>query len=292
MPAFGLDGPWRDRVGFAQTMEQVSGIAWRTAYPESEGESAGPLTPRAGTDPLAGLHAAFAALLAVRHRVRSERGSHVESVMVETTLGVSAEQVAEYSASGTLLTGEANRSPYAAPQGLYACEGLGLDGGPIWLAISITSEGQWHALARSIGHEAWTNDARLATLEGRREAHDEIDAAIAAWSARRPVTEAVEILLRAGVPAAEAIGPRHAQELEPIAESGFVETVEHPVVGRVPVAAIPIRFGRRSNGWFDRAAPTLGEHNHEVLTEVAGVDEARLATLARDGLLGDRPKGL
>ena len=28
MPAFGLDGPWRDRVGFAQTMEQISGMAW------------------------------------------------------------------------------------------------------------------------------------------------------------------------------------------------------------------------------------------------------------------------
>ena len=30
MPAFGLDGPWRDRSGFAQTTEQVSGIAWMT----------------------------------------------------------------------------------------------------------------------------------------------------------------------------------------------------------------------------------------------------------------------
>ena len=33
MPAFGLDGPWRDRTGFAQTMESVSGMAWRTGIP-------------------------------------------------------------------------------------------------------------------------------------------------------------------------------------------------------------------------------------------------------------------
>ena len=32
MPAFGLDGPWRERGGFAQTMEQLTGMAWVTGY--------------------------------------------------------------------------------------------------------------------------------------------------------------------------------------------------------------------------------------------------------------------
>ena len=44
MPAFGLDGPWRDRVGFAPTMEQIAGLAWvtgqRTARPYRRGERA------------------------------------------------------------------------------------------------------------------------------------------------------------------------------------------------------------------------------------------------------------
>jgi crotonobetainyl-CoA:carnitine CoA-transferase CaiB-like acyl-CoA transferase len=55
MPAFGLDGPWRDRVGFAPTMEQLSGMAWLTGYPDGA-----PMAPRGACDPLAGLHAAFA----------------------------------------------------------------------------------------------------------------------------------------------------------------------------------------------------------------------------------------
>ena len=33
MPAFGLDGPWRDRTGFAQTMESITGMAWLTGFP-------------------------------------------------------------------------------------------------------------------------------------------------------------------------------------------------------------------------------------------------------------------
>ena len=52
MPAFGLDGPWRDRVGFAQTMEQASGMAWMTGAADGP-----PLIPRGVCDPLAGLHA-------------------------------------------------------------------------------------------------------------------------------------------------------------------------------------------------------------------------------------------
>ena len=49
MPAFGLDGPWRDRVGFAQTMEQASGMAWMTGPADGP-----PLIPRGACDPLGG----------------------------------------------------------------------------------------------------------------------------------------------------------------------------------------------------------------------------------------------
>ena len=54
MPAFGLDGPWRDRTGFAMTIEQVSGLAWRTGYEDK------PLVPRGACDPVGGMHATFA----------------------------------------------------------------------------------------------------------------------------------------------------------------------------------------------------------------------------------------
>ncbi len=63
MPAFGLDGPWRDRVGFAQTMEQISGMAWVTGHADGP-----PVIPRGPCDPLAGLHAAVALVVALEHR--------------------------------------------------------------------------------------------------------------------------------------------------------------------------------------------------------------------------------
>ena len=60
MPGFGLDGPWRDRTGYAPTMEQLTGLAWVTGWDDLP-----PIVPRGPCDPLAGQHAAFALLVAL-----------------------------------------------------------------------------------------------------------------------------------------------------------------------------------------------------------------------------------
>ena len=69
MPAFGLSGPWRDNVGFAQTMEQISGLAWITGHADDQ-----PRIQRGPCDPLAGMHAAFATQVALAEREKSGRG--------------------------------------------------------------------------------------------------------------------------------------------------------------------------------------------------------------------------
>ena len=107
MPAFGLDGPWRDRVGFAQTMEQATGMAWMTGHADGP-----PLIPRGVCDPIAGLHAAFAALAALVIRDRDGIGMYVESTMAEAALNVAAEMLVEYSRNGI----ELRRKGIAAPE--------------------------------------------------------------------------------------------------------------------------------------------------------------------------------
>src|SRR5439155_2819497 len=55
MPAFGLSGPWRDNTGFAQTMEQVTGLTWITGHRVDQ-----PRIQRGPSDPNAGIDAALA----------------------------------------------------------------------------------------------------------------------------------------------------------------------------------------------------------------------------------------
>ncbi len=305
MPAFGLGGPWRDRVGFAQTMEQISGIAWLTGYADaSEAASrAGPMNARGPMDPLAGTHAVFAALLGLEQRDQSGQGGLIESVMVDTALNAVAEPILEHDAAGELLGREGNRSRRAAPQGVYACAAgpasrLGLPGSAPLVALSVESDAQFRALSALLGRGDWARDPELASRAGRAARHDALDAGIAAWSAQRDAGAAARELLARGIPAAVVIGSRRAMELEQLAERGFFEEVEHPLVGRHRMPTPPWRLvsgveragqeAARAPRW-PRPAPRLGEHSREILRELLGASDAELDALERDRIIGTRP---
>ena len=87
-------------------------------------------------------------------RDRTGLGCHIEAPMVEGTLNAAAEQIIEFSAYGATMEREGNRSPWAAPQGLYPCRGS-----EQWLAISCESDAQWYALRLALGDPAWAAGA-------------------------------------------------------------------------------------------------------------------------------------
>jgi crotonobetainyl-CoA:carnitine CoA-transferase CaiB-like acyl-CoA transferase len=278
MPAFGLDGPWRDRTGFAQTMECITGMAWVTGHRDGP-----PVLVRGACDPIAGMHAVIGTLLALMQRDRDGQGRMVETVMVEAALNVAAEQVVEYTASGTLLERDGNRGPVAAPQGVYPCTG-----DDRWVAIAVATDEQWAALVEAVGRPAWATDEKLATVAGRRAAHDRIDEELARWSAYQDAEDLAGRLVAAGVPAAPVITPRDIVANPQLRHRRLFEVLDHPVTGRHEIPGFPVRFAH-VDAWYRRAAPTLGQHNDEVLTEIGLAHEIpRLRAL---GLIGDRVVG-
>lgn len=281
MPAFGLDGPWRDRPGFAQTMEQVSGMAWVTGFPDGP-----PVIPRGACDPLAGMHAVFALLVALEERDRTGEGRLVEVTMVEAALNAAAEQVAEYSATGRLLERRGNRGPAAAPQGLYECAGP-----EEWLALAVATDEQWARLCSVMGDPPWARDPALATADGRQAAHDEIDRRIAEWARGRNLDETVEQLCEAGVPAAPVVLARDVVTNPQMRARGFFESVEHDVTGTHLIPGLPFSIdGER--GFLRRPAPTLGRDNADVLGGLLGLSTDDLERLRSQGVIGDRPSGV
>ena len=158
MPAFGLDGPWRDRTGFAQQMEGISGMAWLTGYPDGL-----PVLVRGACDPLAALHAVFATLAALEVRDRTGAGVFVEATMIETALNAAAEQVIEYCVSGEVMQHAARTRPArgaARRVPLRRRRLLGRDRG-----------GDRRALARAVRRDRRSRvDTRAVTRDGRRAA--------------------------------------------------------------------------------------------------------------------------
>ena len=268
MPAFGLDGPWRDHTGFAQTMESVTGMAWVTGFPDSA-----PVLVRGACDPLAGMHAVIAAMLALEERDRRGEGCMVEATMVEAALNAAAEQVIEWSATGTVLTREGNRGHGASPQGVYQCAG-----DDRWVAIAVVTDEQWDALCAITG------------LTVERSGHDDIDVALSAFTLARDADEVAEQLNAAGVPAGVVIAPRDVVHNPQLRHRGLFEMEHHAITGDNELLSLPFQLNGEPT-WTGRPSPTLGEHNVEVLTEL-GLTADDIAKLEADGIIGTRPTGL
>ena len=261
MPAFGLSGPWRDRVGFAPTMEQIAGLAWVTGLPDGP-----PVAPRGACDPLAGAHAAFATLAALDFADRTGRGQLVEVPMIEIVLNVTAMQTMEFEVFGSIMERRGNRGHTEAVQDIYRCAGE-----DSWVAVSVRTGDERAALSELIGDR---------------------DDSIEAWLAERDPHVAAESLARAGIPVAVVISPSLVTENPQLVHRGFFERLEHPRTGEGLYPCPPFARLDGTDRWLLRTPPTLGQHNEEVLTELCGLTEWDLERLAADGVIGTRPKGV
>ncbi len=201
MPAFGLTGPWRDRVGFAPTMEQIAGLAWVTGMPDEL-----PVAPRGACDPFAGTHAAFALMAALEFTDRTGRGQLVEVAMIESVLNVTAVQPMEFEMFGSILERRGNKGHHpGVTQDIYRCAG-----DDNWIAIAVRNDDERDALATLMGGAA--SDP-------------------AQWLATQDAATVVERLVAAGIPAAVVISPSLVIENPQLIHRGFFEPLTHPSTG-------------------------------------------------------------
>jgi crotonobetainyl-CoA:carnitine CoA-transferase CaiB-like acyl-CoA transferase len=288
MPAFGLDGPWRERVGFAPTMEQIAGLAWVTGLPEDP-----PVTPRGACDPLAGVHAAFAVLSALHFAERTGLGQQVELPMIETVLNATAIQPIESEVFGITLSRRGNRGQGWSIQNLYRCAGPGdpSEKSDDWIAVTVSEDRHWRALVDLMGHPRWCDES-LSTVAARHERADEIDGRLRDWFAGQPLESAVERLAAEGIPAAPVVSPSLVTDNPQLRDRGFFEELNHPSTGAGLYPCPPFAQLAGQDRWLMRPPPTLGEHNGDVLRDRCGLTDDELARLAASGVIGTRPKGL
>lgn len=245
MPAFGLSGPWRDRVGFAQTIEQAVGLAYVTGYP---GEA--PLIPNGMCDPLAGVFGAIAALVALAERARTGTGQVVESAMIGAALNTAAEQIIDFSATGRVHTSLGNASTLMQ-QDVFRCYG-----DDQWVAISVPDESAMRTV------EAITGASSMETL--------------ASWCAERSPQAVTDALWEPGIPASPVFWAQETINNPQLIARGFFEPVAHPICGTHPYTSWPGRFSVGPTRWNRQPSPTMGQNNAEILAEL-GYDVGEIA---------------
>ena len=279
MPAFGLDGPWRDRPGFAQTMESLTGMAAATGWPDGS-----PVLVGGAGDPIAGLHATFASLVALCAREEHGRGYLVEATMVEAALNAAAMSAIAYP---TLRGGHTAAWAIAAgwarlPRGCTPAPER-TSGSPS--RSRTTSSGRCCAASSEIADSECDRAAPRSRLLGTgRRTRTRWTQWLADATRHWDAGDLAERLVRAGVPASVVIKPPLVIENPQIRHRGLFETEDHPVTSRHSVPGLPFSLSGIES-WIRTSAPVLGQHNDEVLREL-GVDEAERRAATRTP--GDR----
>ena len=280
MAGFGATGPERNYSAYGSNIEAMSGLASVLGYGPGEYHGTGSYY----ADPVTGNHGAVAILAALHGRRASGRGRWIDVSLFEAVLPYFAQELLTYAVTGEAPEPIGNASPVHAPQGVYPCAGE-----DHWLALTVRDERDFAALAEVIGVPALAADPALATVEGRRDAGADIDAAIAAWARERTVTGAAAALQAAGVPAAPVMPNWMVVSDNHLNDRGYFVPVRHPVAGTHVFPGFPWRFAE-TPGAIARPAPLFAQHNREVFAGLLGMSDGEIAALYAAGATNDEPE--
>ena len=280
MSGFGATGPEAHHLGLGSNIEAAAGLIARTGYAPGDFFATGSFQ----ADPITGTHAFLGVVAALWERERSGRGQHLDMALSESGALFAVEPIMDYQLTGRVAEPRGNRSRRIAPQGAYRSAGE-----DCWLAIGVESAEQWRALCAVIGRPGL--GTRYADPEGRRRAHDEIDAAIDEWSRALDHNEATRRLQAAGVPAGPVLANWEIVADPHLFRRGYWIDTVHPEIGFQRWEGIAWRFSETRPPVRARPAPLFAEHNDEVLREIGMTDE-ELAGLRERAVIADEPAQL
>lgn len=250
---FGQDGPYAKRAGYDFLVQGMGGIMDLTGAPDGEPQKVGV----AFADIFTGLYGTVGILAALRRREETGLGGHVDMALLDTQVGVLANQAMNYLASGKAPTRMGNAHPNIVPYQVFACA----DG---HLIAAVGNDSQFTRFCAVLGVPELSRDARYATNAARVSNRSELVPLLAA----RVLTFERNTLLAAleteGVPAGPINTVAQVFADPQVVHRGMKVELDEAGGGTLPALANPIVIdGTRQVA--QGASPRLGAHTEEVL---------------------------
>jgi len=268
---FGGTGPYAPRGGYDLIAQGMSGVISVTGEEGAPAKSGVPLS-----DLCAGLFAAYGILCALEFRQRTGEGQLVDTSLLEAAMALTVWEATEYWVTGRAPKplGSAHRltAPY---QALRAADG--------YFTVGANNDKLFEGLCRAIARPDLLEDPRFKGRSARMENRPALIEAIEKTTIGNTRAHWLEQLDREGVPAgpinsyAEALADPHALARR------MVVDLAHPGAGPIKALGIPVKLSE-TPGVVDRAAPLLGQHTSEILTEL-GFTDAQQRALREQGII-------
>ena len=275
----GASGPEANYGSLGSTLEQTGGLASITGY-----EDGSPLlTNLVYPDPVVGILSFGALMTALRSRLKTGKGCLVDLSQREVTTMLLGESILDFSVTGRIAGTMENLHRDMSPHGVYPC--LEED---TWVAIAVASEEEWRGLCLVLNKPELSSDSRFCDRESRHSNRNELDKIIALWTRKQDHYQAMHRLQDHGVPSAPVLNGTEVITDPHLESRGFWDVVNHPEIGPYKQVTTPWLLSKSRRG-IPEPAPDLGEHNHQILSELLGLSDSEIADLITNGITGDIP---
>ena len=268
---YGQDGPYALRPGFGVIAEAMGGLRHITGDPDRP-------PPRVAvslTDYIAGLSAAFAAVMALLVSRQTGRGQMIDASLLESSFQFMEPFVPAYDKLGFVATRAGSRLPDNVPNNLYPTADS-------FIHIATVGEPTFRRLMAAIGHPELADDARFSSASARAEHADELDAVISSWTGSRSLDAVEQVLQRAEVPAtriytmADIFRDRH------VAARGMIAEVPDRHLGSIKMANVFPRLSM-TPGRIRNAGGTPASDTRRVLKQWLDLSDTEIDRLAAGG---------
>lgn len=273
--AFGRNSPLAHKVGYDYIAQAFAGFMHMTGPRDGAPHPVGV----GFADGSAGVHA-FAGLgYALFHRKRTGHGQYLDISMVDCLF-----HMHDVNVQGPSIT-DGKFVPHRMGPHHELIFPAGIFKGPTGYIVVMALQLQWKNLCLALGRPELEHDPRYLDGLSRGQRRDELIPLVEDWMAGFNSNEEVIARLdECRVPCGPVLSPIDALAHPYFIERGTVRTVHDPILGELKLPGFPLRFSAQPEV-PELFAPLLGEHNGEVLGQVLGYADERIASLAASGVL-------